>query len=149
MSVNVKCFPNGLTVCPKWAGGDLWSLTAAWACWKTFNLTNSWQDEHLTSSKITVRHTIKASRWMCVTSRPCEFCPVYFCLCLRAAAIGTSSTLDWFENIDKMSSVWKLPIYKPSSRNFIEMTAPSKSEQEFVATIGSGEQSDTSLTAAC
>lgn len=56
---------------------------------------------------------------------------------LRAAVIGVSSTLDWFENIDKMSPVWKLPIYKPSSQNFRETPAPSKSEQEFVATNGS------------
>lgn len=56
---------------------------------------------------------------------------------LRAAVIGVSSTLDWFENIDKMSPVWKLPIYKPSSQNFRETLAPSKSEQEFVATNGS------------
>lgn len=56
---------------------------------------------------------------------------------LRAAVIGVSSTLDWFENIDKMSPVWKLPIFKPSSRNFRETPVPSKSEREFVATKGS------------
>lgn len=56
---------------------------------------------------------------------------------LGAAVIGVSSTLDWFENIDKMSPVWKLPIYKPSSRNFRETSLPSKSEREFVATNGS------------
>lgn len=51
MSFNVKCLPNGLTICLKWAGGVPWSLTAVRACWKTFNLHNSWQDERLTSWK--------------------------------------------------------------------------------------------------
>lgn len=84
--------------------------------------------------------------WMSVRvcaspSRPCEVCLVLFLplsvRVLRAAVIGVSSTLDWFENIDKMSPVWKLPIYKPSSRNFRATPAPSKSEREFVATNGS------------
>lgn len=85
----------------------------------------------------------------------CMFLPLSVRV-LRAAVIGVSSTLDWFENIDKMSPVWKLPIYKPSSRNFREKPAPSKSELQFVATNGSeagkprqAKQSDTSLKAAC
>lgn len=55
----------------------------------------------------------------------------------RAAVIGVSSTPDWFEKLDKMSPVWKQPIYKPSSRNFRETPVPSKSEWELLATSGS------------
>lgn len=103
----------------------------------TVDRINVWQAESDNSDGENKREWMRVCA--CVPG-PCVFCPVCFFAfvrVLRAAVIGVSSTLDWFENIDKMSPVWKLPIYKPSSQNFRETPAPSKSEQEFVATNGS------------
>lgn len=66
----------------------------------------------------------------------CMFLPLSVRV-LGTAVNGMSSTLDWFENLDKMSLVWKLPIYEPSSQNFRGMPVPSKSKWKFVATNGS------------
>lgn len=119
-----------------------------------------WQAERDNSETANKREWMNASVcvYVCIQALrvlSCMFLPLSVRV-LRATVIGVSSTLDWFENIDKMSPVWKPPIYKPSSRNFREKPAPSKSEWEFVATNGSevgkprqAKQSDTSLKAAC
>ncbi len=98
---------------------------------------NVWQAERVNSEMENKREWVSVC--VCVQASwvlSCMFLPLSARV-LRAAVIGVSSTLDWFENIDKMSPVWKLPIYKPSSRNFRETPVPSKSEREFVATDGS------------
>lgn len=70
---------------------------------------------------------------------------VLSCTFFAFVSESAQSSGDWrvlyawliFKKIDKMSPVWKLPIYKPSSRNFRETPVPSKSEQELRATSGS------------
>lgn len=45
LSSSAKCLPNGLSICQKWVGATVWSLTVIWPHWETFNLPNSWRDD--------------------------------------------------------------------------------------------------------